>query len=832
MCPTAAIRTVGRDARCFRALRLWEHHVGTCRLLRAWLAVGRAAQQRRRALVAQAFRRWSVECRERERVREALRQILYRLSNRLAGAVVRTWCAAVVAAKDRRGRGAELAQRAILRAQALILARALQTWVEQSWEGRAVRHLLRVGWRMWQLQRHQAAIRRRLQEQIERVRRQSVSSVVYHWRQHTCHSIAARMLQAAVRGLAARRLLSRIRAATDRLQRYWRKWMDRRRIRLLASAISRLRFRELSGAWQGWHLAVHRLQNLRKTLAKAVARWQQKSLAEALSTWLATYRESVALRDTARQAIGKLLQAQLSRAWLQWVWTVQKDGRLRDTWRTWRHSTQLARLSRSQFELNAVLVIQSFVRRDRRSRHATQERAAATVLQALVRSSLMERHGTGNAPVDAISIESPSGVLQWDNNASVGSDVATVASYTPVAQTRELEAQRRAAQAASQAQTLTVVASTKEDSLLDRSASGVDPDDLQSLKTKYRELKRILKKLETGDKLHMHRPSGHDHATVWVELELQQVRWDFRGHQQSSSISISSSSSSRSSRSSSSSSSRASTRAEHGKAFSSIRRVCWGTGSSPLLKDLRVRDPELCFSCECEGGVWLDFEASEAAQLRHWVLGLQALVSKPGVQLIEPAKLDWVLQQTRAATSMQEPPRDPAPASTIPSIDRRDFDINQYLSESFDSVLAPQGTGYALVSALVDEIVLKLACTTCSADQGQRIGREDLRALERIRQALVCDYLARDRVHISFTQLVQMLTSDTDAETARLYSSLSGSSLCSAPHNSAWDADSAALAAAGLRMGAQCVIPLLPHETQLPLLPPPMAPTLLVAHFD
>ena len=148
MCPTAAIRTVGRDARCFRALRLWEHHVGTCRLLRAWLAVGRAAQQRRRALVAQAFRRWSVECRERERVREALRQILYRLSNRLAGAVVRTWCAAVVAAKDRRGRGAELAQRAILRAQALILARALQTYNMFCYQSLDAKEEWRIGSRL------------------------------------------------------------------------------------------------------------------------------------------------------------------------------------------------------------------------------------------------------------------------------------------------------------------------------------------------------------------------------------------------------------------------------------------------------------------------------------------------------------------------------------------------------------------------------------------------------------------------------------------------------------------------------------------------------------
>jgi hypothetical protein len=787
------LRVLGRGARCFRALRLWERHVGARRLWRAWRAVGHTARHRRAALSARGFRRWSAECSERRRIRELVRQMVYRMQHSTVAGAILTWRAVVAATRERRRRVQLLMDSAVVRAQSLLLARGLEAWVEWSWEGRVERQRQRAGWRAWQLQRRRAAVHRRLLELINRMRRQSVTSVFYDWRRHVRRSIAARGIQAVARGLAARQSLVKTRAATRQLQRHWRGWLLRRRNRLLASAVSRLRFREMAGAWQGWKHAVHHSQRLRKALETAVARWQQTRLVEALGQWVDTHTIAASLRDMQLRVILRMRLAKLGRSWLQWVWTLQRGGRLRRAWEHWRQRCQLARVSQFQLELNAALQIQSFVRRSKRSRTAARERAAATVLQSVVRALLDRRSLQENLRLNDTSTGSSTSITtttavavaaQSDGSASV--DEPEDSGHLSVTDARALEAQSRAARAALQVQEHETPSSPlRANKSAQLSNVSIDEVAVVSLKHRFAELRRILSKMEAGDKLYMHRPNGRVLATVWVETDLQQLRWDLRDHQ---------------------SDSYSHTRVEVAQAFSSIQRVCWGTGASPLLQDLRVRDPELCFSCQCIDGSWLDFEASDAAQLRRWVLGLQALVSKPGVALIDSSKLDWLLQQTRAAplveeSSYRETALVPA-ASGIENHRDMNFDINQYLSECFDSLLAPHSNGCALVSALVDELVVTLN-NPDTARQG--IGREDLRALGRIQRALVHDYVSRGCLWINFTQLVQMLTSESDAEWARLYSNPRFNSLTSGPQSTQRDADSAALASVGLRMGTTCV---------------------------
>jgi len=67
------LKALGRDARCFRALRLWQAHHRQAGLVRAWLAVSAAARLRRRALRLHALRLWSSESNDRKRRRGLLR---------------------------------------------------------------------------------------------------------------------------------------------------------------------------------------------------------------------------------------------------------------------------------------------------------------------------------------------------------------------------------------------------------------------------------------------------------------------------------------------------------------------------------------------------------------------------------------------------------------------------------------------------------------------------------------------------------------------------------------------------------------------------------------
>ena len=67
------LKALGRDARCFRALRLWQAHHRQAGLMRAWLAVSAAARLRRRALRLHALRLWSSESNDRKRRRGLLR---------------------------------------------------------------------------------------------------------------------------------------------------------------------------------------------------------------------------------------------------------------------------------------------------------------------------------------------------------------------------------------------------------------------------------------------------------------------------------------------------------------------------------------------------------------------------------------------------------------------------------------------------------------------------------------------------------------------------------------------------------------------------------------
>jgi hypothetical protein len=364
-------------------------------------------------------------------------------------------------------------------------------------------------------------------------------------------------------------------------------------------------------------------------------------------------------------------------------------------------------------------------------------------------------------------------------------DASATNQHSQLRDARVLEAKNRAARAVSQPQENHYPSSPGlANNSVQLSDAGADADALVSLKRKYTELRRILNKMEVGAQLHMHTPKGRVHATVWVELDLQQLRWERRGQQTYQ---------------------QSRTHAEHSQSFDHIIRVCWGAGMSPL-QSLRVQNPEMIFSCECDDGSWLNFEASDATQLRDWVLGLQALVSKPGVPLVDASRLEWLLQQTRAAPPRGDEHRNalltpPALGSEINP--NSHFDINQYLSECFDSVLGRNGNGCASVPALVDEIVVMLN-TPDTARQG--VGKEDLRALERIQNALVHEFLAQGRIWISFTQLVQTLTSESDVDWARIYSNPHATVVTTHRNGACDDVDAAALAGVGLRMGSTCVI--------------------------
>lgn len=781
------LRGLGRDARCFRVLRLWERHIVTCRLWRAWRAVGDALRHRRTTLYSLAFQCWFTKSKERRRIRDLLLKIVARWRHRTVNAVMLSWRSITAAAKERRARVEEIVRWAVMRLQSLLAARSLESWIDWVSERRVKRHRQRVAWRAWQLQRRNAAIYYKLQELIRRVRRQSAHSVLNYWRQYISDSVAARRLQALSRAFVARQSLTKTRAAALRLQRYWRDWLLRRQNEIITSVLAHLRLRGMSRAWHGWRHTMHQMQRLRKVLSQALARWQQNTLTRALGTWVSAHKYKTSLRDKERQLTELLRKMMLSQVWRQWVLTVANCNLLRAEWHHWRQAVQRARLSRSHREMAAALTIQSLLRRSTRSRKAAEERTAAIILQSLIRALLGQR-----CMRSMVRSESAS------NSRSVGgSSLATTPDddghndanqFPQLKDARKLEAQSRAAQTVAELyETQEPSSPGPANSSTQLSDPGIDDGALISLKKKFTELRRILNKMEVGAQLHMHTPDGRVHATVWVEIDLQQLRWERRGQQSHEHVH---------------------THAEHGQTFDHIIRVCWGAGMSPLLQGLRVHNPELYFSCECDDGSWLDFEASDASQLRDWVLGLQALVSKPGVPLVDASKLDWLLQQTRAVPSQDTVPQNVHSANSAPGGHRETrsfshFDINQYLSECFDSVLARNGTGYGSVPALVDELVVMLN-TPDTARQG--VGHADMRALERIRHALVHEYLAKGRMWISFTQLVQMLTSESDTDWAQLYSTPRANSFATKYENTAWDgSDAAVLANVGLRMGSMCV---------------------------
>lgn len=771
------LRALGRDARCFRALRLWERYIVMCRLWRAWRLVRDAIHLRRASLSARTLKSWRTHCNEQKCTRALVLQVLYRWRQRAVAAALLSWRSFVDIKKQRRLQVEQIALSCIVSLQSRLTARCLESWIEWVSDRRVKRHRQWVEWRAWQRQRRILAFHCRLQEFTRRVLRRRMCSALYHWRQHVHQSIAARQMQALVLAFVARQALQKMRVATMQLQRNWRLWLLRRQKQLLASAVASLRLREMSRKWNAWRHSVHQTQQLQNLLANAVAHWQRTKLAGALGRWMTAHK--------SRQVKERQLRIiRLRQVCLQWL-SVYHDQLVKNVWQHWRQTCQLARLARSQREMAAALLIQAFVRRSIRSRNAGRERRAATLLQSLVRALLEQRGVHSIVRMKSPTVSSSNDgcpTTAQDNDDRINASNAN--QYRQLADARALEAKSRAARAVAQAQEHQDSDSAGLLNTSNLSDPGADAGAIMSLKKKYTELRRILNKMEVGAQLHMHTPNGRVHATVWVELDLQQLRWERRGQHTHA---------------------RCHTHAEHSHNFNHITRVCWGAGVSPF-QGVHVHNPEMCFSCECDDGSWLNFEAADASQLRDWVLGLQALVSKPGVPLVDASKLEWLLQQTLAAPIDAKPRNVLQKASavqgseTVPSFQ---FDINQYLSECFDSVLDRNGNGCASVPALLDEMVVLLN-TPDSARQG--VGKEDLRALERIRNALVHEVLAKDRMWISFTQLMQLLTSDSDVDWARLYSNPHDTTLATRHRSAACDDfDAVVLAGVGLRMGSTCV---------------------------
>jgi len=208
-----------------------------------------------------------------------------------------------------------------------------------------------------------------------------------------------------------------------------------------------------------------------------------------------------------------------------------------------------------------------------------------------------------------------------------------------------------------------------------------------------------------------------------------------------------------------------------------------------------VRNAKLAWSCECVDGSWLSFEASSAEQLRRWVLGLQALVTKPGQPLIQATDLDWVQpgESQISTTPAQISASTNLPDDRANDVIEERFDINQALREAFDNALRAIGE-FADVHTLADEIELLLA----QSQRHEGVGREDMRALQRVHQALLQDLGCSNRESVSFTEVVQALTSEEDQQSACLYSR-AGPTLKGA--HAGWNQDLASLARAGLRLG-------------------------------
>eukprot|EP01043_Picozoa_sp_COSAG02_P060912 COSAG02_NODE_8064_length_2725_cov_1.835110_1_plen_703_part_10 len=553
------LRALGRDARCFRALRLWDRYIVTCRVWRAWRAVRHASHHRRAALSARTFQCWCTTCKERKRIQELGLRVCRRWRQRTVVAVVLSWRSFILTVKERRAHVEQIALSAVIRAQSLISARSLSSWVEWVSDRRVIRHRQMIGWRSWQQQRRLAIVRRMLQELISRVQRRSVRSVLYYWREQAHKNVAARRMQSLLRAFVARRLMARTRTAVIQLQRYWRSWLLRRQTRLLASAVARLRLREISGAWHGWRHAVRTVQKLRNVLAKALAYWQQSTLARALRQWI--LHKGTSLQGKERQLTDVLRTLRLRQVWLQWILAVYSGNLLRTVWQHWRQMCQFARLSRSQLETAAALQIQSFVRRSTRSRNAARERTAATVLQSLIRTRLeQQRHSIVQAKPASFNGSNSSDdgcpTTAQDNNDP--SDASATNQQSHLRDQRALEAKSRAAQAVSQPQENQDPSSPGlANTSVQLSDDVADADALVSLKRKYTELRRILNKMEVGAQLHMHTPKGRVHATVWVEIDLQQLRWERRGQQTYEESRI---------------------HAEHSQNFDHITRVCWGAG--------------------------------------------------------------------------------------------------------------------------------------------------------------------------------------------------------------------------------------------------------------
>ena len=590
---------------------------------------------------------------------------------------------------------------------------------------------------------------------MARVLRSSVASILRHWRVFMRKYAAARKLQATARGRAARRNAAAAFSAAKCLQRHWRHRIERRK-RLLVRLW-------LRWGWKALQTAVLRLRHQREVALTAVRRWQQSALRVAVNTWTALRRER---EEAMGRAMAQVKRSQLSRAWQKW----RSGQTLRSTMMGWREQAHLSQ-SLGKKTLDAALQIQSFLRR----RKAQREHDAARILQTITRSTLERRRcATSDGSASSVPPQERSEEDAIETSALLA-ETSAASEHQLRAVARHRKATKVASERAAHIQPGDPTDPNERPTVESQSGPAVDPNQvkaIRSLKSKYAELKKTLVALEKGDKLRMLRSADDRLAnvTMWVEIELKQLRWQREMGR---------------------------SRIEHGQPFDLIRRVTWGTTLTPFMRR-HVRNAKLAWGCECVDGSWLSFEASSAEQLRRWVLGLQALVTKPGQPLIQSTEMDWLQpgESQITTTPARISARMNSPDDRANDVIVERFDINQALREAFDNALRANGDTFADVHTLADEIELLLA----QSQRHEGVGREDMRALQRVHQALLQhDLGGSNRESVSFTEVVQALTSEEAQQSACLYSRAGPTTLKGA--HAGWNQDLASLARAGLRLG-------------------------------
>ena len=516
----------------------------------------------------------------------------------------------------------------------------------------------------------------------------------------------------------------------------------------------------LMSACSSWHNQTVKQRRLRASLRQAVLRLSQQGVVKCFGTWGRVCEESRALlmehTEMAMELLRDRTQTQALNAWCIAIFEIGHSGEMREKWRrlVWRHMgfTALAQHHTSMLRDAAALKIQAHIRGQRgrlrvhkrllevRSRHA------ATVLQAGIRTWLcMRAYMTRLAEVVRLPKQQQEEEKEEEKEEETGTAVAgseEVPQSEEAARERALARTRRAQAAAAAA--AAVAAKTQ---VTDAPVVVVDEErqqQLHALKQKFSDLRAMLAQMQRSNRLFVYDPTtrARGAASVWVDLELKQLKWETF-----SEASVVDGSNNRVCR-------------EQTWPFDQLQRVCWGASASAVegteeaatsihKSDRRINaltdTPALCFSVGCVNGGWLDFAVTNGSTLRTWLLGLQALVTKPGEPLMVAAKLDWLLQQATGEACAVEPNSSAEPLSRLPESPQADdkqqgssstvalaFNITECLKELFDAAL-PAGDTH---SQLAKVSTLLVGLNSELQSRGLRRSFEDTRALRRVQRGL------------------------------------------------------------------------------------------------